>query len=131
MLDANAVLNFLQDRGGAERVEKLIRQAGEGHIQLLISVINWGEVYYLVWRHRGPAAAEEVLRQIAQLRIQIVNADPELTKLAATFRAKHKLPYADCFAAALALQQKATLVTADSDFAPAKHTIKIVWATES
>jgi len=129
VLDANAVVDLLQDRGGADRVEKLIRQAGEGHIQLLISIINWGEVYYVVWRNRGLAAAERVLQQIAELPIQVINTDSELTKLAASFRVKYKLPYADCFAAALAQQRKASLATGDQDFAKVAKLIRIHWTT--
>lgn len=127
VLDANALLDFLLARGGVEQVKKLMRQAAEGQLQLLISIINWGEVYYVVWQNRGLATAERVLQQIAALPIQIVNTDSELTKLAASFRVKYKLPYADCFAAALAQQRKATLATGDKDFAQVEHAIRIVW----
>ena len=130
VLDANVLIGLLEARKEAERARKLLQQADEGHIQLLMSVVNWGEVYYAIWRTRGPAVAEEVLRQIAQLPIQVVNADPELTKLAASFRVKYKLPYADCFAAALAQQHKATLATADSDFARVEREIRILWTVE-
>jgi len=127
VLDANPLIDFLEARPNAERVEKLLQQADEGQLQLLMSVINWGEVYYAIWRTRGPSAAEVVLRQIAQLPIQVINADPELTKLAASFRVKSRLPYADCFAAALAQQRKATLATADHDFARVEKQVKILW----
>jgi predicted nucleic acid-binding protein len=40
----------------------------------------------------------------------------ELTRLAASLKAGHNLPYADCFAAALAQDRKATLVTSDGDY---------------
>ena len=130
VLDANVVLGVLEGRSGAERARNLISQAAEGRMQLLMSVINWGEVYYTVWRKRGLQAAETVLQQITELRVQVVNADPELTKLAATFHAKYKLPYADCFAAALAQQRRATLATGDSDFARVEKQVKVLWTTE-
>lgn len=130
VLDANPVIDLLEERPRAEQVEKLLRQTKEGHIRLLMSVVNWGEVYYAIWRTRGPSVAEEVLRQIAQLPIQIINADPELTKLAASLRVKYKLAYADCFAAALAQQRKATLVTADTDFARVEGQVRILWTVE-
>lgn len=130
VLDANVLIGLLEARKEAERARKLLRQADEGQTQLLMSVVNWGEVYYAIWRTRGPSLAEEVLRQIAQLPIQIINADPELTKLAASFRVKYKLPYADCFAAALAQQRRATLVTADKDFARVEGQVRILWTVE-
>ena len=130
VLDANALIGFMEARHGAERVKKLISLAREGQLQLLMSVINWGEVYYARWRTRGPVVADASLRQIAELPITVVEADAELTKLAATFRAKYKLPYADCFAAALAQQRKATLATADRDFARVEKQVKILWTVE-
>ena len=130
VLDANPVIDFLEARPRAARMKKLLRQAEAGQIQLLMSVVNWGEVYHAIWRTRGLSVAEEALRQIAQLPIQIVNADPELTKLAVSFWAKYKLPYADCFAAALAQQRKATVVTADRDFARVERQVRILWTVE-
>ena len=127
VLDANALLDLLLDRPGAEQIEKLIRQARAGEIRILISLINWGEVYYVIWRNRGLAAAEEVLLQIADLPIHIVNTDSELTKLAASFRIRYHLPYADGFAAALAQEQEATLVTGDRDFVSLGKSIRIRW----
>ena len=127
VLDANALLVLLQDRPGADRIERLIKQAAAGEIRILISLINWGEVYYVIWRNRGLAAAEKVLQQIAELPIHVMHPDSESTKLAASFRVRHHLPYADGFAAALTQEQNATLVTGDQDFAPLKKIIRILW----
>lgn len=44
-------------------------------------------------------------------------------------RADHKLPYTDCFAAALAAQRKASLATSDQDFAAVEKKIDILWIT--
>jgi len=116
VLDASAVMAFFEDRAGAEKVEELIGLAVAGKRELLMSVVNWGEVYYATWHERGRDAAQKTLAEIAQLPIGIVDGDFELTKLAAEFRVEHKLPYADCFAAALARQRRATLVATDQDF---------------
>ena len=116
VLDASAVMAFFEDRPGAEKVEELIGLAVAGKRELLMSVVNWGEVYYATWHERGRDAAQKTLAEIAQLPVEIVDADFELTKLAAEFRAEHKLPYADCFAAALAKQRRSTLVATDQDF---------------
>jgi predicted nucleic acid-binding protein len=91
-------------------------------------VVNWGEVYYSIWRAHGEKAANAKLREIAQLPLQIVDVDMELTQLAATLKAQHNLPYADCFAAALAQARKATLVTSDKDFQCVGTALKILWA---
>ena len=127
VLDANALLDLLLNRAGSDHIEKLVTQAAAGEIRVLISLINWGEVYYVIWRNQGLPAAEKVLQHIANLPIHVVNTDSGLTKLAASFRVRHHLSYADGFAAALAAEQQATLVTGDRDFAPLKKDICILW----
>lgn len=116
VLDANALITLFEDRPGAEKVQELITRAAETQNLLLMSVVNWGEVYYSYWRDKGEDLANQRIRTIAQLPIEVVDVDMQTTKLAAALKAQHKLPYADCFAAALALQEKATLVTTDPDF---------------
>ena len=59
-------------------------------------------------RARGEKAAAAKLHEIAQLPIEIVGVDMELGKLAARLKAEHNLPYADCFAAAVAQLKKAS-----------------------
>jgi len=127
VLDASALMTFFEDRGGAPTVEDLLGKAAEAKCPLLMSVVNWGEVYYSVWRTHGEGVANGKLREIAQLPIEIIDADFELTRLAASLKAVHGLPYADCFAAALAQSHKAVLVTGDKDFERIESLLKIVW----
>ncbi len=127
MLDSSALMTFFEDRPGAEKVEDLLGKAAETKHPLLMSVVNWGEVYYSVWRARDEKAAMATLREIAQLPIQVIDVDMELAKLAASLKAEHNLPYADCFAAALAQTRKATLVTSDKDFERAGTALKTLW----
>jgi len=126
VLDASALMTFFEDRPGAEKVEEIISRAIEGKTELLMSVVNWGEVYYSVWRGRGRQSAQKVMAEIAQLPIEIVDASAELTKIAAELRAQHKLPYADCFGASLAISRKASLATADADFIVVKHEVQLI-----
>jgi predicted nucleic acid-binding protein len=78
-------------------------------------------------RARGEKAAVAKLHEIAQLLIEIVGVDVELGKLAARLKAEHNLPYADCFAAALAQSRKAALITSDKDFERVGTVVKILW----
>jgi predicted nucleic acid-binding protein len=127
ILDASALMTFLEDRPGAEKVQELLVRAAAVKRPLLMSVINWGEVYYSVWRAHGEKAVEGKLQDIAQLPVVVVEADMELTKLAASFKAQHNLPYADCFAAALAQARKASVVTSNKDFESVAGSLKICW----
>lgn len=125
VLDASAVIFFFEDRPGGDVVENLVAESLAGKAELFLSVVNWGEVYYSAWRARGENAARQVAAEIAQLPIQVVDADLEFTKSAAALRAKYNLPYADCFAAALSKILKAELVTSDRDFAIVTSEIEI------
>ena len=129
VLDASALLTLFHNRSGAAKVEELLRLASVGKRELFMSVVNWGEVYYSVWRDQGPGFARQVLQKISQLPIALVPADLDLTRHAAELKALHKLPYADCFAAALAVESKASLITSDHDFSQVEKQIPILWAT--
>jgi predicted nucleic acid-binding protein len=129
VLDASALMTFFENRPGAEKVQDLIALGVEGKRQLLMSVVNWGEVYYSTWRTRGPGVARKVIEDLAQLPLQIVNADLDLARTAAELRSEHKLPYSDCFAAALAVSRKASLATSDRDFSHVEKRLDILWTT--
>ena len=48
--------------------------------------------------------------------MSLIGVDTDRAVRAATLKHRHKLGYADSYAAALALETKATLVSADSSF---------------
>ena len=127
VMDAYSIIAFLENEPGAERVAELIKQARDRMKDLLLSVVNWGEVYYAVHRSGGPAAAEDALAVLETLPIEIVEADRLQTKAAAKLKAEKKMSYADCFAAALAMLRKAELVTGDREFREVEKEIKILW----
>jgi len=120
---------FFRDEPAAEQVEDMLEQAAAGRRKLLLSVINWGEIYYSILRADGEAIAEQKIREIAALPIEIVpvESDLVLTRQAAQFKAKHKISYADCFTAALAKIRKAELITGDTEFKQVEHEVKIGW----
>jgi predicted nucleic acid-binding protein len=129
VLDSWALLAFFEDEPGAEEVEKLLAQAIADKHKLLLSVVNWGEVYYNTMRQVSQQAAEEKARDIAALPIEIVGVsdDMPLARQAAIFKATNKMAYADCFAAALAKTSDAELLTGDPEFKAVEKEIKIHW----
>ncbi len=127
VLDASALMTFFENRAGAGKVEELLTAAADDARPLAMSVINWGEVYYSIWRARGEKAAAAKLQEIAQLPIQFFDVDMGLARQAASLKAQYNLPYADSFAAALAYARKSTLVTSDKDFEHVGAALKILW----
>ena len=129
VLDSWALIAFLEDEPAAEAVEKLLAQAAAEKHKLLLSVVNWGEIYYNTMREVSQEAAEQQARAIAALPIDIVGVGDDLTlaRQAAIYKAKYKMAYADCFAAALAKIKSAELQTGDPEFKEVEKEIKINW----
>lgn len=127
VLDSYSLLAYIEGEAGAEKMIEIFRIARDSGRALLVSVVNWGEVYYITLREGGRDRAEEVAHLISTLPIQVVPADLELTKQAAEFKSKHKMSYADCFAVALAKQRKAELVTGDKEFRGVEGEVRILW----
>jgi uncharacterized protein len=129
VLDANAVLDFVEDNVGAERMEQLIEEAAHRGTPLLMSVLNWGEVFYHVWQQRGEEKARQTMGNLSRLPLDLVPVDlPQVLK-AGEIKAVHKIPYVDCIAAGLAELRQAVLVTSDRDFEKLGRRIPILWIT--
>ncbi|HXY78301.1 MAG TPA: type II toxin-antitoxin system VapC family toxin [Candidatus Acidoferrales bacterium] len=127
VLDASAVLSLLMNASGANRVDQLLREALRLKSPLAISAVNWGEVFYLSWQRHGEQTARQTIADLSRLPIRVVSVDSPQVLKAGQLKAVHKIPYVDCFAAALALQQNATLVTSDRDFEKLGRHFPILW----
>ncbi|MCL4459780.1 MAG: type II toxin-antitoxin system VapC family toxin [Chloroflexi bacterium] len=129
VLDSYALIAYFEDEAGSEKVKGLLEQAIGGECALMMSVINLGEVLYIVERERGLPQAQKTLARIAELPINIVDADRYLTFAAAHIKAQCPIAYADCFAAALAQTEEAALLTGDPEFKRAEMDalFPIVW----
>jgi predicted nucleic acid-binding protein len=127
ILDAHGLMVFLEKEPGFEKVEAFFINAVEKDNYLLMSAVNFGEVYYIVLRECGDEKAHEIEKVIKTLPIKVVDADIQLAREAGRFKAMHKLSYADCFAAALAKLHKGELVTGDKEFKALESEIKISW----
>jgi ribonuclease VapC len=127
VLDSFSLIAYLEGEEGAERMVEIFRAARDSSRDLLLSVVNWGEVYYITLREAGRERAEQAAHIISTLPVQVIPVDLELTKVAAEFKANKKMSYADCFAAALAKMRRAELVTGDGDFKTVEGEVKILW----
>jgi ribonuclease VapC len=130
VLDSWALMALFNEEPASEAVEKLLHAATAGRHTLLLSVINWGEIYYTTLRRGGESAATSITDDISQMPITLVPVETdnlELVRQAAVFKATKKLSYADCFAAALAKLRRAEFVTGDPEFKAVDGEIKISW----
>jgi predicted nucleic acid-binding protein len=127
VLDANAVLDFVEGGPGAPRVKEILRDALHERTLAMISVLNWGEVFYLLWQRRGEEKARQTMANLSRLPLDLVPVDLIQASKAAEIKAVHKVPYVDCVAAALAESCQAILVTSDRDFEKLGRRIQVLW----
>lgn len=129
VLDSWALIAFFEDEPAAEIVEEMLDQANRDRHRLYLSAVNWAEVYYNTMREVSPAAAEAHAQIIANLPIDVIGIgdDLKLARQAAIYKATHRLSLADAFAAALAKEKKAELVTGDPEFKALEKEINISW----
>jgi len=126
VLDSWALLCYLEQEPGYDKIIELFDKAVESSKPLLMCIINWGEVYYQVMRRFGDQKAQEIEQLIQTFPITLIEADKELTREAARVKAAKRMAYADCFAVALARLRKAELYTGDPEFKVVEKEIKIV-----
>ncbi len=127
VMDSFAMIAFLEDEPGAERVAEILKSLMDRKSKAYMSVINWGEIYYNILREQGAEIAEQVIGQIKQYPIELVDADQELTYQAAKLKGRYKIAYADCFAAALSHRHNAVVVTGDPEFRKFGDDCSIQW----
>lgn len=127
VLDTHGLLVFLEREPGFEKVKSLFVAALEEDNNLLMTSVNFGEVYYIILREFGEEKVGEVEKIIQTLPIEIVDVDIQLAREAARFKAIKKISYADCFAAALAKLREGEVVTGDKEFKALEGEVKISW----
>ncbi len=127
ILDSYALMVFFEREPGYEKVKELFSQAVEKDTNLLMTAVNYGEIYYITLREYGQEKVEQIEKIIKTLPIEVVDVDAELAREAGLIKAHNKISYADCFAAALAKIKKGEVITGDKEFECLEKSIKILW----
>lgn len=127
VLDSWAVLAYLGGEASGQEVADLITNAHENRTPMYMSIINAGEVWYILAREISESKADSAMTDLAGLGIELIGVDWPMTRIAGTFKARHRMSYADCFAAALAKDRKSDLVTGDKEFQQVEGEVGIRW----
>ena len=127
VLDSFALIAYFRDEAGAETVEAMLVSAGKKDSPLLMTDVNYAEVKYSIVKKDGARAWAEAAKVLQGLPIDFHSTTRALADSAADFKARFKLSLADAFAAALAKEIRAELVTGDPEFKPLEREIKIHW----
>src|ERR1017187_4704474 len=99
ILDATALMAYLGKEPGYDIVKEKFIKATETNENLLMSIVNWGEVYYKLIQDHGIEKAVGFQKIIETFPIDFVEPNFIITKQAGLYKAVKKLPYADSFAA--------------------------------
>ena len=127
VLDTFAWMAYARAEPGGETVRELVRQAEAGQVELHMTAVNVAEAFYGTWRRAGPRMARRVVDDLPLLGVAIHDADLALSLRAGALKAQYPLALGDCYAAALAQQLDATLVTGDPEFRQLHGVVKIEW----
>ena len=126
-LDSHALLRLLRDEPGAETVSQLLEKASQRDQAVHMPEVNYAEVQYIIRRKDGDAVWAAIAGELRAAPIEFHPATRSLADLAAGFKARFRLSLADAFAAALAKEMKAELVTGDPEFKALEKEIRIQW----
>jgi len=124
VLDSYAVLALLSDEPGALELATMIE---DGRNQFWMSVVNLGEVYYIVARKEGELAAAQAISDIhSQENVTVLDATWDRVQLAARFKIVGRLSYADSFACGLAVEHNAAVLSGDPELRSAEG-VEVLW----
>lgn len=127
VLDSFAVLAYLYNETGADKVKQSLHMALMDKVGIYLSSVNWAEISYISKRKSGLQEWQKASSSLIRLPIEIIPADIELANIASDFKFKYKISLADAFAAALAKARKAELLTGDPEFKQLGKEINIYW----
>ena len=127
VLDSYALLAYFNSEAGGDEVKQLLDTALDGEFTLYLSLINLGEIYYLIRRRRGIEKALEIVDTLRSLPVILSDASEARVFAAAEIKAEYPISYADAFAAALAQEMGAILVTGDPEFQRLEPVLTISW----
>lgn len=114
VLDTSALIAFLGDEDGADKVEDFLQKAKEDTCDIYMNKVNVLEIYYGVYREDGKEKAEETLVKILNLPVIVVDTlKDDVFKEAGRLKATYKISLADSIALAEGKTREAQILTAD------------------
>lgn len=127
VLDSYAVLAYFQAERAGLKVKDLLKQAKNGDMLTFLSMINVGEILYIIGRKLGDDVAMDILQDVLHLPIQLAEVTMDRVIAAAHVKTHYAISYADAFAIGLAQELNATVVTGDPEFKQVESLVSLLW----
>ena len=116
VFDSFALIAFFRKEPGYTIIRDLLVRIANNESEGFISSVNVGEIYYTMCRKGNASLAEAAISSLKRFPLYFIDADFKLCLEAAVLKSKYSFSYADAFAATLAINKKATLITGDREF---------------
>jgi predicted nucleic acid-binding protein len=114
ILDACALIAYLNDEPGADVVHELLQRLGDGSVSLLMHKMNLLEVYYGFYRERGQSIADEMLADMLGSGVRFLDSiSDEVFLVAGRLKASHQISLGDAILLAQASASGAAVLTCD------------------
>jgi len=127
VLDSYAVLTYMQEEPGWQKVRDILWDAYKGKYTVFLNCVNLGEVYYIVYKAFGATIADKALSLIKLWPLKFVNIKEDIAIVAGRMKAENKISYADAYVVATALMKKASILTGDREFKEVEEFVNINW----
>ena len=127
LLDSYAVIAYLKKEKNFQIVVDRLKEAESGRRHLYMNQINAGEVYYQVRKKNLAPDFKNFWETFLLLPVEFVANDFELILEAAELKSRYAVSFADCFAAATAIREKAVIITGDPEFKQLGKEVEIEW----
>jgi predicted nucleic acid-binding protein len=112
LLDTSAILSFIEDEAGADRVEEVLKKS--------TTLLPWPvllEIYYITLQEEGQAEADRRIALLKQLKVMVLwNMDEATLLTAARLKAEYRVSLSDAIIAAFAIRNGAVLIHKDPEF---------------
>lgn len=129
VLGTSAILAFLGGEQGADSVERLLRAARAGRIQVLVCSISLMQVFYTALRAKGEDEAVRLLALVRAWPLEWVYPDEKALLQAGRLKASYRLSVADALIAAVARLHHAKLLHKDPELEALKGQIELLSLT--
>ncbi|HEY5139443.1 MAG TPA: type II toxin-antitoxin system VapC family toxin [Methylococcales bacterium] len=127
LLDSSAFLAYLNDEPGREQGQEILALGKSHKCQLVMFLINLGEVLYITKRTRGLPGTQMVQALVERLPLEFLKASRDLILNAAQIKASHALSHADAFAVASAICEDAIVLIGDPEYHTVEDLVKVEW----
>jgi PIN domain nuclease of toxin-antitoxin system len=114
ILDACALIAYLNDEPGADIVSNFLEQMENRFVSLLLHKVNLLEVYYGYYRERGKSLADEMFGDVLDSGIQILgDISNDMLMEAGRFKGSYSISLGDSILLAVASVSGSAVLTCD------------------